>query len=284
MARNTPPIVIVRKKVIHGGHHGGAWKVAYADFVTAMMSLFIVLWLLASSEQVKKAVASYFLDPTSKNRNTGTGLAGSGQSMALSKAELEQLRKRIEEALRKEIPDFQKLKNQVTISISGEGLRIELLETQKGVFFDSGNAKPTDAAQEILKILAVELGKLPNHLLIEGHTDAKPFPGGQIGYSNWELSADRANAARRVMMANGVHADQISQVRGFADQQLRKPNDPDDASNRRVSVIVQYQDAARFSEPQTDVILNAARGTPAPSTGSGKPNPTIAKAGQIQTK
>jgi chemotaxis protein MotB len=263
MPNNTTPIVI-KKKVVHGGHHGGAWKVAYADFVTAMMSLFIVLWLLASSEQVKKAVASYFIDPTSKNKNMGTGLVGSGESLSLSKTDLEKLQKKIEEALRKKIPDFQKLKNQVTISMSGEGLRIELLETQKGIFFDSGNAKPTEAAQEILKILSAELGKLPNHLLIEGHTDAKPFAGGQTGYSNWELSSDRANAARRLMMANGVRADQIRQVRGFADQQLRNGKDPDDPGNRRVSVIVQYQDAATLTQAQSDLALKSVKDAATP--------------------
>jgi chemotaxis protein MotB len=233
MASNTPPIII-RKKVVHGGHHGGAWKVAYADFVTAMMALFIVLWLLASSEQVKKAVAGYFIDPTSKAKSLGTGLVGSDASLALSKAELERLKQKIEDALRKKIPDFQKLKSQVTLSMSGEGLRIELLESQKGIFFESGNANPTGVAQEILKTLSAELGKLPNHLLIEGHTDSKPFSGGQSGYSNWELSSDRANAARRLMMANGVRADQILEVRGFADQKLRNAKNPEDPSNRRV--------------------------------------------------
>lgn len=252
------PIIIVRKKSGHPGHHGGAWKVAYADFVTAMMSLFIVLWLLASSEQVKKAVASYFIDPTSKNRNMGTGLVGSDESLSLSKKELEQLKEKIQEALRKQIPDFQRLKNQISISMSGEGLRIELLETQKGIFFDSGNANPTEAAQEILKALSGELGKLPNHLLVEGHTDAKAFSGGMKGYSNWELSSDRANAVRRLMMANGVRSDQIRQVRGFADQQLRNPKEPQDPSNRRVSVIVQYQDAPSISQKESDSALDVA--------------------------
>ena len=236
----SPTPIIIRKKASHGGHHGGAWKVAYADFVTAMMALFIVLWLLASSEQVKKAVASYFLDPMGKTRELGSGLVGSGESMAFSKQDLEKLKKKLEEALRKKIPNFEKLKDQVAISITGEGLRIELLESPKGVFFQSGNAEPTEAAKETLTILAQELGRLPNHLLVEGHTDAKPFAGGDKGYSNWDLSADRANAARKFLQQHGVRPDQVRQVRGFADQNLRNKANPDDASNRRVSVIVQY--------------------------------------------
>ncbi len=234
--------IIIRKKIIHAGHHGGAWKVAYADFVTAMMALFIVLWLLASSEQVKKAVASYFMDPTGKTKDLGSGLVGSGESMAFSKQDLEQLKKKLEESLRKKIPNFEKMKDQVSLSITGEGLRIELLETSHGVFFQSGNADPTVTAKETLTILGQELGTLPNHLLVEGHTDSNPFAGGAKGYSNWELSADRANAARKFLMQHGVRTDQVRQVRGFADQNLRNKGAPTDASNRRVSVIVQYME------------------------------------------
>jgi chemotaxis protein MotB len=191
-----------------------------------MMALFIVLWLLASSEQVKKAVASYFLDPT---RELGSGLVGSGESMAFNKQDLDKLKKKLEDSLRKKIPNFEKLKDQVAISITGEGLRIELLESQKEVFFQSGNADPTAAARETLTILAQELGTLPNHLLVEGHTDAKPFAAGDKGYSNWDLSADRANAARKFLQ-HGIRPDQVRQVRGFADQILRNKADPNDAS------------------------------------------------------
>lgn len=254
MANQFAPIII-RKKIVHTGHAGGAWKVAYADFVTAMMALFIVLWLLASSEQVKKAVASYFIDPQSKTRETGSGLVGSGQSMAFSKEDLDKLKKRLQEAIKKRMPDFQRIKNQVTISVTGEGLRIELLENQKGVFFESGNAEPTPAAKEIFEVLAAELGALPNHLLVEGHTDSKPFSTEAKGYSNWELSADRANAARRVLQQNGVKPDQIREIRGFADQQLRNKADPLDAANRRVSILVQYQDPSTISEGVTRNVM-----------------------------
>ncbi len=275
--RPSAPIII-RKKVIHGGHHGGAWKVAYADFVTAMMALFIVLWLLASSEQVKKAVASYFLDPMGKTRELGSGLVGSGESMAFSTQDLEKLKKKLEESLRKKIPHFEKLKDQVAISITGEGLRIELLESQKGVFFQSGNADPTMAAKDTLTILAQELGTLPNHLLIEGHTDAKPFAAGDKGYSNWDLSADRANAARKFLQQHGVRPDQVRQVRGFADQNLRNKANPNDASNRRVSVIVQYLEPEALTQVFSATKMAALAGqTPEPASKPPAANPGAVK-------
>jgi chemotaxis protein MotB len=132
--------------------------------------------------------------------------------------------------------------------VTGEGLRIELLESSKGAFFESGKPRPTEMGEEMIQLLAAELAKLPNKLMIEGHTDAKPYPG-DTGYSNWELSADRANAARQLMIAKGIRPDQISQVRGFADQSLRKPKEPEDFSNRRVSVIVQYMSVPDKAEP-----------------------------------
>jgi chemotaxis protein MotB len=268
--------IIVRKKIVHGGHHGGAWKVAYADFVTAMMALFIVLWLLASSEQVKKAVASYFLDPMGKTRELGNGLVGSGESMAFSKEDLLKLKKKLEESLRKKIPNFEKMKDQVSISITGEGLRIELMESSKGVFFQSGNAEPTLTARETLTILGQELGTLPNHLLIEGHTDATPFAAGDKGYSNWDLSADRANAARKFLMQHGVRPDQVRQVRGFADQNLRNKATPTDASNRRVSVIVMYLEAESPTKEFSASKLAELAGQKAPSgpVPPGKASPT----------
>ena len=139
----------------------------------------------------------------------------------------------------KEVKGFEALKNQVEIVITEEGLRIGLLESENGTFFDSGKATPTKAGAEMLATLGENLGKLPNKVLVEGHTDARPYAGARV-YSNWELSADRANAARRLMQASGLRPDQVIQVRGFADQQLRKPEAPDDPSNRRVSILVRY--------------------------------------------
>ncbi|MFZ3264117.1 MAG: flagellar motor protein MotB [Terriglobales bacterium] len=242
---STQPIII-KKKVVHGGHHGGAWKVAYADFVTAMMALFIVLWLMNSSKQVQEAIGGYFKDPSGKSKMVGTDQRGSGDNFTLSKENMAKLKEELQKSVRK-LNDFEKLRNQIEMTVTAEGLRIELLESASGTFFDSGSSKPNDKGKELLVLLAQELGKLPNKLSIEGHTDSKPYPGTNA-YGNWELSADRANAARRLMQANGIREDQVAQVRGFADQRLRVANDPLDPSNRRISLIVQYIESSISDE------------------------------------
>jgi chemotaxis protein MotB len=235
----APTIVIIkRKKAGHGGHHGGAWKVAYADFVTAMMALFIVLWLMSAEPEVKKAVANFFNNPSGPGTLTGTAAAGLGNAITLPKDDMEKLAEKIRQALMN-IPDFRKLKDNVEITVTSDGLRIELLETEAGMFFESGRPVPTPTGAGLLTHLAEELGKLPNNLLIEGHTDSRPFShNGE--YSNWELSSDRANSARKIMQAHGVRPEQVVQVRGYADRQLRHSEDPAAASNRRITVIVQY--------------------------------------------
>ncbi len=238
MADTPAPIIIKRKKAGHGGHHGGAWKVAYADFVTAMMALFIVLWLLNSSKQIQEAVGGYFKDPTGTSKKVGSNMVGSGEAFQLAKQDMPKLKEQLQKAIR-QVDKFDKLKNQIEMTVTSEGLRIELLESEAGTFFDSGNATPSANGRDLLKTLAEQLGQLPNKISLEGHTDSKPFAGSR-NYSNWELSADRANAARRIMQESGVGADQVSQVRGYADQRLRKPDAPEDASNRRISLIVQY--------------------------------------------
>ena len=242
------PIIVIRKKINHGGHHGGAWKVAYADFVTAMMALFIVLWLLSSSEKVKKSVESYFQDPTGTGKLAGTTMSGKGEGLMLKPEDMAKLKDRIEQAM-EQLPKFDQLKSHVAMTVTNEGLRIELLETEKGLFFDSGSSKLSPRGEEMLRMLAGQLKLLPNKLLVEGHTDAKPY-GSETGYTNWELSADRANMARRVMQDGGVTQDQIAQVRGFADRHLRNAKDPMDPANRRVSVIVQYTDAPAAGAPK----------------------------------
>jgi chemotaxis protein MotB len=235
----SPTIIIVKKK--HGDHddeHGGAWKVAYADFVTAMMALFIVLWLLSASEKVQKAVGGYFQDPTGQGRQTGTTTAGIGETLTVNRKDLESLKDKLEQAM-KQIPELQHLENQVRMTITAEGLRIDLLETERGLFFDKGNPKPSEAGTELIQVLATELAKLSNKVAIEGHTDSTPY--GRAEYSNWELSSDRANAARRILVQNGLKQDRISQVRGFADQRLLLKNDPMNPSNRRISIIVRNE-------------------------------------------
>jgi len=234
----TRPIIIIKKKAGHGGHHGGAWKVAYADFVTAMMALFIVLWLLNSSKQIQEAVGGYFKDPTGTSKKVGSNMVGVGENFVLTKDNMPKLKDQLQQAM-KQMSDFEKLKNHIEMTVTTEGLRIELSESATGTFFDNGSAKLNADGRELLVTLAQELGKLPNKLSIEGHTDSKPYAPSAT-YGNWELSADRANAARRIMQANGIRADQVTQVRGFADQRLRKPEAPLDPANRRISLIVQY--------------------------------------------
>ncbi|MGD1092317.1 MAG: flagellar motor protein MotB [Bryobacteraceae bacterium] len=238
-AQAEVPIIIIKKKSGHGGHHGGAWKVAYADFVTAMMALFIVLWLMNTSEQVKKAISAYFRDPSGSGKLSGSASAGTGETVSVNKDNMTSLKDQLEQAVKRS-PEFEKLKNYVQMSVTGDGLRVELIENERGMFFESGSARPSEAAKELIQRLTDELKKLPNDIMIEGHTDARPFSA-RGDYSNWELSTDRANAARRLMEASGIKPNQIIQVRGFADQSLRVKDNPNDPSNRRITVIVRYQ-------------------------------------------
>jgi chemotaxis protein MotB len=233
------PIIVIKKKINHGGHHGGAWKVAYADFVTAMMALFIVLWLMSStSKPVQETIGGYFRDPNGTASKKGTEKVGTGDNIVLKKDDMAKLKDELLRAVHK-VDNLDKLKKQVEITITQEGLRIELMEDPKGTFFELGSAQPTPILRELLRVLAAQMGDLPNKISIEGHTDAQPYSNAD-GYGNWELSADRANVARRLMQASGVRKDQVAQVRGFADQRLRKPQQPFDASNRRISLIVEY--------------------------------------------
>jgi chemotaxis protein MotB len=234
----TRPIIILKKKGGHGGHHGGAWKVAYADFVTAMMALFIVLWLLNSSKQIQVAVGGYFKDPTGTSKRVGSNMQGAGENFTLTRDNMPKLKDQLQQAMR-QMADFEKIKSHIEMTVTAEGLRIELSESATGTFFDSGKANLKADGAELLVTLAQELGSLPNKLSIEGHTDSQPYAP-SAAYGNWELSSDRANAARRVMQANGIRSDQVLQVRGFADQRLRKPESPLDPANRRISLIVQY--------------------------------------------
>lgn len=260
------PIIIKKKGGHGGGHNGGAWKVAYADFVTAMMALFIVLWLMNSSKQVQEAVGGYFRDPFGNAKMAGTQKQGNAESIDVNKNDMDKIKKALEKEV-KSLPDFEKLKNHIEMTITAEGLRIELSEGDKGVFFESGSPVPTAAGKELLVALAAELGKLPNKISIEGHTDNKPYAGGINGYSNWELSVERGNAARRIMQNTGVKSNQVSQVRGFADQRPRDGKEPDDPSNRRITVIVQY-----LSKPVSATALSPDKeGESAPAAAAAKP-------------
>jgi chemotaxis protein MotB len=253
------PIIVIKKNGGHGGHHGGAWKVAYADFVTAMMSLFIVLWLMNSSKPIKEAVAGYFKDPAGTSKLTGGNGKGPGESageapgdsLTLSKDNMSKLKDDLQNAIRK-IDDLNKLKNQIEMTVTSEGLRIELLESAKGTFFGSGSPELNESGKETLIALAKQLGGVPNKISIEGHTDSKPLVRNGGEYGNWELSVDRANNARRLMQENGLRSDQVTQVRGYADQKLRKADAPEDPSNRRISILVQYLIGPAAHAPTND--------------------------------
>lgn len=242
------PRIIIKKKAGHGGHHGGAWKVAYADFVTAMMALFIVLWLLNTSKAVQEAVAGYFKDPSGTHAKlSGPGIQGTSDGMPMmktnplaapmTKENIAHLKDELRKAISK-VTNFDKLSKQIEMTVTSEGLRIELLETEKGTFFDLGRSAPNASGKELLSAIAVEIGKVPNQVSIEGHTDSAPYGGD--GYSNWELSVDRANSARRIMSVSGLSAQHVAEVRGYADRKLRYADDPLNPGNRRISIIVQY--------------------------------------------
>ena len=244
------PVIIVRRPRIHrGGHHGGAWKVAYADFTTSMMSLFLVLWLMTTSPDVRAAVAGYFRDPMGREKYAGSSatpgggtgldlarLQGNRQVLELNRNELRQLGDRIRSDLEK-TSDWSRLKSQIEIELTQEGLRIQLLEDSAGTFFETGSAKPSERGVALIRFLGSELAVQPNAIVVEGHTDARPYPSTD-GYTNWELSADRANAARRILDEGGVKAGQVRQVRGYADTKIRVRSDPLAPSNRRVTILM----------------------------------------------
>ncbi len=267
MAGKGQPIIVIKKTGGHGGHHGGAWKVAYADFVTAMMALFIVLWLMSQSDAVKKAVAGYFNDPKGTATLMGTTMTGTGSgdtpAPEQNQKQLQDLKEKLEHEIqaRKEL---EKLNKQIEMTITSEGLRIELLEDKNGTFYQSGSAKLSPSGQELLALLAKELKTLPNQLQIEGHTDAAQYSS-DANYSNWELSADRANSARRLLQRDGVRADQVTQVRGYADQLLRVKSNPYDPSNRRISILVKNNDNAPSPRLEHARVVGGAAGA-APST------------------
>jgi len=244
-----PPIIIV-KKVAHAkhAHHGGAWKVAYADFVTAMMAFFMVMWLINTSPQVKTSVASYFREPGVFETTSGGGAmpgantgAHAGRApapgIAAARETLENAAEQIREAL-ESLPAFEAIKDRVEIQVSAEGLRIELLDAGDQSFFGVGSAEVRPETVGTLRVITEQLLKLPNPIAIEGHTDSRPYTAG--AYSNWELSSSRANAARRIMEESGLSPKRLEALHGFGDARLRYPDAPLDARNRRVAVVVRH--------------------------------------------
>jgi chemotaxis protein MotB len=247
------PVVVVKKKGKGGhGHHGGAWKVAYADFVTAMMAFFLVMWLVGQSPNVKAAVAGYFRDPGAFDTTRGSGVLPGGaeglkesgvtpvetpDDVRAAQEILEKAAEHLRAALAK-IPSLKALEDRIEITVTQEGLRIELLDTSKNSFFAVGSADLLPETIEILAVISQELGTIGNPVALEGHTDSRGYADAK-GYGNWELSTDRANSARRAMERFGLRQGQINAVRGFADTRLRTPQTPLDARNRRISIVLQ---------------------------------------------
>ncbi len=270
-----------RKKGGHEAHHGGAWKVAYADFVTAMMALFIVLWIVANNVTIRASVADYFRDPGAMHKTSSGVLSGNNtmrpfsdspplqapsnpnqtkpqdeKTAALQQAEMEKLREEGEKLIKTiaAIPDLAKFKDQIQITLTKEGLRIELIEQSEGLFFDIGSAHLKPDAAQLLKLIAGRIGSFPNDVTIEGHTDSRPYV--RSGYNNWDLSTDRANAARRVLEENGIRDKQITGVNGYADRRLKNPAKPLDFSNRRVTILVAF--STTVGTPDAGAIAPAA--------------------------
>ena len=250
---DAAPVEIVIRKFRRRPHkpHGGAWKVAYADFVTAMMALFIVLWVLNQGQAVQRAITKYFRDPGGQAATSTSAISGEGTSAVsgavasesdwqkLERSRFEETGKRLLAELAK-TPEFSGLMNQIRIEIVREGLRIEIVESVNDVFFDVGNTELKPTAIRLLENIGSRLKALPNKIVVEGHTDARPYPGSLPDYTNFELSADRANSARRALTRGGLPESQIDEVRGYAASRLRDLKDPLGAVNRRISMTVKY--------------------------------------------
>jgi chemotaxis protein MotB len=248
----SPPVIKKIKKG-HGGHHGGAWKVAYADFVTAMMALFIVLWVLSQGEKVQQAVAGYFKDPIgfstkSKSLIDGKGpgpspfesnIANEVKMKELERSELKKMGEKLMEELSNDT-DLAGFSNLVKIEIVKEGLKVELIDNANDIFFEVGTSELKPSAKKLLGKIGSEIAKLPNSLIVEGHTDSRQFNNSGTGFTNFELSSERALAAKRALVSGGIKENQIDEIRGYANKQLRNPNDPFSFVNRRISITVKF--------------------------------------------
>lgn len=255
----------VKKAKGHGGHHGGAWKVAYADFVTAMMALFLVLWLVSQADvKLKQSIAAYFRSPGVFDTMQGGILSQakkvSKEPESLTSKDDEQILFSVAQTLQKKFdtrPEFSKLKDQVKIEITEEGLKIQIIDKADQISFSSGSAKLTPEAEALLKEIALAICELPNQINIGGHTDSHVFPSDN-GYTNWELSADRANAARRVLQAGCVTPEQIHRIVGFADTEPMVPDDPYSPANRRISITVLRLIAPAGQNEETKDVPNSS--------------------------
>ena len=273
------PIIVKKMKKGGGGHHGGAWKIAYADFVTAMMAFFLLMWLLGSTtEGDKKGIADFFNAPLKVSLMGGSGsgdsssvVRGGGADLTRTtgqvrdgdtqarkrilnlkalqaeqrraeQARLEALKARVEAAVNAN-PKLAAMKSQIRMDMTQDGLRIQIVDDQNRPMFDSGSAVVKPYMRELLREIGHMLNDVPNRITLEGHTDAQPFSGGERGYSNWELSSDRANSSRREIVAGGLPEDRMLLVQGLASSKLFVPAQPEHPMNRRISVIVMNREA-----------------------------------------
>jgi chemotaxis protein MotB len=295
-AKRLQPIIV--KKIKKGSHaaHGGAWKIAYADFVTAMMAFFLLMWLLGStSEGDKKGIADYFQSPLKVallNGGSGSGdssslLKGGGQDLTRSSGQvkrgdvtaprntinLQALRQEqraaeaaqlqaLSQQVATEFKNNEKLAkyaSQIKLDMTRDGLRIQIVDAMARPMFDSGSALVKPGLRELLRVIGGVLAEVPNRLTVEGHTDALPFAGGDRGYSNWELSADRANASRRELVAGGLTEQRVLRVIGLASSQPFDHQNPNEPQSRRIAIIVMNRDAEeRFYRPAAERLDPAA--------------------------
>ena len=295
-AKRLQPIIV--KKIKKGSHaaHGGAWKIAYADFVTAMMAFFLLMWLLGStSEGDKKGIADYFQSPLKVallNGGSGSGdssslLKGGGQDLTRSSGQvkrgdvpaprntinLQALRQEqraaeaaqlqaLSQQMAAEFKNNEKLAkyaSQIKLDMTRDGLRIQIVDALARPMFDSGSALVKPGLRELLRVIGGVLAEVPNRLTVEGHTDALPFAGGDRGYSNWELSADRANASRRELVAGGLTEQRVLRVIGLASSQPFDHQNPNEPQSRRIAIIVMNRDAEeRFYRPAAERLDPAA--------------------------
>ncbi len=254
--RGGKKIIIVKKKVAgHGGHHGGSWKVAYADFVTAMMAFFMVMWILGMDDKTKQAIEGYFANPVGYKKGYGAGSSPLSTGTAPTNVQKTPLRmivrsteqrtfEQLKDAILQKVANndsLKSLKALVDVQVTNDGLRIELVETGAGdVYFPTGSAKMKSATMLALQLIGTELTTLQHPVILEGHTDAAAFSAAGGSYGNWELSADRANAARRILESVGLRDGRIVEVRGYAATKPRIVNDPLSAANRRISILLPF--------------------------------------------
>lgn len=279
-ADDKRPIIIKRKKKAHG-HHGGAWKIAFADFMTAMMALFLVLWILSmSNPEQRQIIAEYFRTPLvvamaggNKESASTSAIPGGGDDPTKAEGEvraidilqesrsnveretLEQLKRAIEEAI--DLDEvLRQMKDQILIDMIPEGLRIQLVDSEKRPMFEVGSTQVAPYMKKLLNMLGGILNKLPNSIQISGHTDSLVYANGEKGYSNWELSSDRANASRRELVSGGLDAQKLIRVSGMGDKVRFNNAGELDAINRRIAIIVVGDEARKQILDSGTVLMN----------------------------